>query len=183
MTQLAVVYFSGYGHTEVVAQAVAAGAAEVEGVQVTCWAVPAVDWSVLAEADALIFGAPTYMGSVPAAFKQFMDDSSKVWFQRGWQDKLAAGFTNSGALNGDKQVVLQQLQTFACQHGMLWVSFAESPTGQSPEDINRLGASTGLMTQSDNAEPHLTPPTGDRETARRFGRHVAERTVRWVRGR
>lgn len=179
---LVVVYHSGYGHTEQVARHIIKGMECVSEARPVLMPVAAIDWAVLAEADALVFGAPTYMGSVSAAFKQFMDDSSKVWFQLGWQDKFAAGFTNSGALNGDKQVALQQLQTFAAQHGMHWLSFPLQPTGLGPQDLNRLGANTGLMTQSDNESADITPPTGDRLTAEHFGRHLAERTLRWVRG-
>ena len=50
-------------------------------------------WSELAQADAIIFGAPTYMGSASAVFKQFMEAASKVWMAQGWRDKIAAGFT------------------------------------------------------------------------------------------
>lgn len=182
MTRLVVVYHSGYGHTEQVARHVLKGAAGVAGIDAVLMPVAEIDWAALAAADAIVFGAPTYMGSVPAAFKQFMDDSSGVWFARGWQDKLAAGFTNSGALSGDKQIALQQLQTFAAQHGMHWLSFPLLCEGTGPEHLNRLGCHAGLMTQADNEAPELTPPAGDRRTAELFGRHVAERALRWVRG-
>lgn len=182
MTRVAVVYHSGYGHTEQVARHVALGANTVAGVSVVLMPVAVIDWGELDAADAIIFGAPTYMGSVSAAFKQFMDDSSKTWFRLGWQDKLAACFTNSGALCGDKQVAIQQMQTFASQHGMLWVNFPLQPSGIGPDDLNRLGCNSGLMTQSENESPELTPPSGDRRTAELFGRHVAERALRWCRG-
>ncbi|AOX80185.1 hypothetical protein KAB04_00730 [Acinetobacter baumannii] len=60
-------------------------------------------------------------------FKKFADATSKVWFTRGWQDKVFAGFTNSASLNGDKQVTLIQLQTLASQHGGIWVSLGLLP--------------------------------------------------------
>lgn len=181
-SQIVVIYHSGYGHTEQVAQHIVKGIESVDGSYAHLMSVSAVDWPALAQADTVIFGAPTYMGSVSAAFKQFMDDSSKIWFQLGWQNKLAAGFTNSGALSGDKQVALQQLQTFAAQHGMHWLSFPLQPTGTGPQDLNRLGANGGLMTQSDNESASITPPAGDRLTAEHFGRHIAQCTKRWVRG-
>jgi NAD(P)H dehydrogenase (quinone) len=182
MVNVVVVFHSGYGHTEQVAMHVHKGLCSVPGVQACLMPVENIEWDVLAIADAIVFGAPTYMGSVPAQFKQFMDDSSKVWFVMGWLDKLAAGFTNSGALSGDKQVALQQLQTFACQHGMVWLSFPDQPSGVGPNDTNRLGSNTGLMTQSDNDTPAMTPPAGDRLTAERFGAHIGQRTLRWRRG-
>ena len=182
MTPMVVVYHSGFGHTEQVALCVVKGANRVAGVQAQAMSVVDVDWEVLAAAEAIVFGAPVYMGSVSATFKQFMDDSSRTWFAQGWQDKVAAGFVNSGALSGDKQVALQQLQTFAGQHGMLWVNFALQPSGTGPTDLNRLGSYSGLMTQADNEAPEHTPPQGDRDTAEAFGQHIAERTVRWQRG-
>ena len=106
--KVAIVYHSGYGHTAVVAEHVAKGAGEVPGVEAALYKVEDLaspdngPWDQLAAADAIIFGAPTYMGSASAPFKQFADASSKVWFTQGWKDKLSAGFTNSGSWSGDK---------------------------------------------------------------------------------
>lgn len=182
--RLAIVYHSGYGHTARVADLIAEGArAHVATAEVRLLPVEALDLEWLEQADAIIFGAPTYMGGLSAPFKQFMDDSSKQWFQQRWKDKVAAGFTNSGALSGDKLNALLQLAVFATQHGMIWVGQAEMQEGHGPEDINRMGSNLGLMTQSDNAPPEETPPTGDLETARRFGERIATITEALVRGR
>ena len=81
--QIAVVYHSGYGHTQRQAQHVHAGAAAVAGVTARLYDVTQLDdaaWSELDAADAMIFGAPTYMGSATAKFKEFMEVSSKRWF-------------------------------------------------------------------------------------------------------
>ena len=63
---------------------------------------PAGGWETLAAADAIVFGSPTYMGNVSWQFKSFADASSKPWYGQAWKDKLAAGFTNSASINGDK---------------------------------------------------------------------------------
>src|SRR5262249_31075003 len=103
MTHVAVVFHSARGHTRVLADAVARGAAEVPGTRVALMAVESVDWDVLARADALVFGCPTFMGGPSAAMKAFMDASShRAWATRAWKDKLAAGFTNSSGMSGDK---------------------------------------------------------------------------------
>lgn len=183
MAMVQVVYHSGFGHTQRVAEAIVAGANAIANVTAAAMPVDALDWDALAAADAIIFGSPVYMGSVSAAFKAFMDSTSKVWFTQSWQDKLAAGFVNSGALCGDKQVALQQLQAFACQHGMIWLSFSCMPEGTEPHHLNRLGSYAGLMTQSDNLPPEQSPPEGDMRTAIAFGRYMAERTLRWARSR
>lgn len=180
MASVAIVYHSGYGHTARVAEHVRLGAASVDGVSVTVMTAESPDWKMLDAADAIILGAPTYMGSVSAPFKVFMDQTSRQWLRQGWKDKLAAGFTNSGGLSGDKLGVLLQLQVFAAQHGMLWVPFPLMPTGTGPDDLNRMGSHLGLMTQSDNAPAEITPPQGDIRTAEHFGVHVAERAVLWA---
>ena len=122
MANVVVVYHSGYGHTQRVAQQVAQGAdAELLAIDAD-GNLAEGGWETLAAADAIIFGTPTYMGGPSWQFKKFADTSSKAWFSRGWQDKVFGGFTASASLNGDKGACLIQLQTLASQHGGLWVS-------------------------------------------------------------
>ena len=101
-----IVYHSGYGYTEKQAQAVAEGS---NGVLVKIneeGELSEKDWSLLDNATAIIFGSPTYMGMVSWQFKKFADASSKRWFNMDWKDKIAAGFTNSGSMNGDKGMTI-----------------------------------------------------------------------------
>lgn len=184
---VAVVYHSGYGHTEVQAKAVRDGVESIDGVTATLIKAEEAEqhWDQLDAATAIVFGAPTYMGSVSAPFKAFMDASSKAWFEHKWKDKLAAGFTNSASQSGDKLNTLVQLSVFAAQHGMVWVSLGLMPGNNSskgsPDDLNRVGSYLGAMAQS-NADQgaDLVPPQADRETARHLGRRVAEAALRWA---
>lgn len=193
MTKVAIVYHSGYGHTAVVAEHVLKGAQSVAGVnaeliQAAELASPdAGPWDKLAAADAIVFGAPTYMGSASAPMKQFMDASSKVWFSQGWKDKIAAGFSNTGSWSGDRLNTLFQFAVLAAQHGMIWVGTGIFPgynsSKGSPADLNRVGSLLGLGTQSNIDEsPETAPPASDRQTAELFGKRVAETAVRWRRG-
>lgn len=168
-----IVYHSAYGHTERVAQAIAQGATQ-QSVQVGLMSVQQIDWDLLDQADVIVLGSPTYMGSVTTEMKQFMDATSKRWKARAWQGKYAAGFANSGGLSGDKLAVLQQLCLFAMQHGMLWAGLPLMPTGHQEYDLNRLSGFLGLMTQSDNAPVEVTPPQGDLDTAVWFGDYLAQ---------
>jgi multimeric flavodoxin WrbA len=191
MTQtVCVVYHSGYGHTQKQAEAVAEGAASAEGVD--CHLIPVADleaedapaWEKLDGCDAMVFGSPTYMGSASAAFKAFSEATSGRWMEQRWAMKLAAGFTNSGSQNGDKQNTLMQFATLAAQHGMLWINLNQMPgnnsTAGSEDDMNRLGASLGAMAQSAvDAGPDVGPTKADLETARAFGAHVAACAKRW----
>lgn len=190
MAKIAIVYHSGYGHTAKQAEAVAAGVNGVAGASAQLVAlndIAAVPWDDLAAADGIIFGAPTYMGGPSAKFKEFADASSKAWYGRTWQDKVAGGFTNSASLNGDKQGTLGALSTLAMQHGMIWVSLGLLPANSSTaqrNDVNRMGASFGAMAQSDSdLGADVVPPAGDLETSRLYGARVATTALRFVRGK
>ena len=183
---IVIAYHSGYGHTEVQAKAVAEGVSEAGGAAelLSVANVEAIDWELLAKADAIIFGSPTYMGSVSGPFKTFMDASSKAWFTQDWKDKLAAGFTNSASQSGDKLNSLIQMSIFAAQHGMNWVSLGLPPGNNSsegsPEDLNRIGSYLGAMAQSNaDASAEIAPPEADRKTASALGKRVTEAAIRW----
>ncbi|KXZ73733.1 p-benzoquinone reductase [Acinetobacter venetianus] len=175
MSNIAVVYYSGYGHTKVVAetfaQTIQASLIEID----QNGEISEQAWQTLSEAKGIVFGAPTYMGSAPWQFKKFADATSKVWFTRGWQDKVFAGFTNSASLNGDKQVTLIQLQTLASQHGGIWVSLGLLPANTKEarrEDVNNLGGSVGLLVQTPSDASVDEIPTGDLETAKLYAQRV-----------
>jgi NAD(P)H dehydrogenase (quinone) len=188
MTRIAIVYHSGYGHTTKQAQAVLEGAAAVAGCTAKLYPVADLgeaQWAELDAAEAIVFGSPTYMGSASAAFKGFMEASSKVWFTQKWQNKIAGGFTNSASLNGDKLNTLVQFAVFAAQHGMIWVGAGLLPSNSSNaqrNDPNFLGSYLGAMAQSpSDASPEVAPPAGDLDTARSYGKRIAEITQRFAR--
>ncbi|MGY5811625.1 flavodoxin family protein [Rhizobium sp. LEGMi198b] len=190
--RIAIVYHSGYGHTGRQAEAVKAGVDEVEGVETLLLTVDKVDrhWDDLNAAQAIIFGSPTYMGSVSASFKAFQEATSHAVLAKGylWKDKIAAGFTTSGSRSGDKLSTLMQMVVFAAQHGMHWVGLDLPPancssTG-SEEDMKRLGFWLGAGAQANTDEgPETAPPASDLATARYLGRRVALTTLQFVRGR
>ncbi|MES2530120.1 MAG: flavodoxin family protein [Pseudomonadota bacterium] len=173
---IAVIYHSGYGHTQRVAQIVAEGAgADLIAIDAD-GNLPEGAWETLNAAKAIIFGTPTYMGGASWQFKKFADASSKAWFTRAWQDKVFGGFTNSASLNGDKQVTLQYLQTLASQHGGVWVSLGLPPTNTKAatrNDVNNLGGSVGLLVQSPSDASVTEIPQGDLDTAKLYGARVA----------
>ncbi|HEX4847446.1 MAG TPA: flavodoxin family protein [Novosphingobium sp.] len=176
MAQTVVIYHSGYGHTKVVAEAVAAGA---QGQLIAISPegdISEDDWAALDAADAIVFGAPTYMGSASWQFKKFSDATSKRWFTRDWADKVFGGFTNSASPSGDKQVTLIQMQTLASQHGGIWVSLGLAPSNHkaaTAADVNNLGGSVGLLVRSPSDASVDEVHSGDLETARLYGTRVA----------
>jgi multimeric flavodoxin WrbA len=192
MSKIAIVYHSGYGHTQRQAEAVADGAlaAGAEAVLYKADDLLSPDkgpWAELAEADAIVFGTPTYMGNVSGVFKTFMDASSKAWAAGQWKDKVAAAFTNSASQSGDKLATLQALAIFGAQHGMMWTPLG-LPAGNntskgSTADLNRLGSFLGAMAQSNADEgPDKGPIASDLATARVLGERVAKAAARWKAG-
>jgi multimeric flavodoxin WrbA len=170
MTKSVVIYHSGYGHTQRIAQSVAEGAnAQLIAIDAD-GNITESDWAALDAADAILMGSPTYMGSVSWQFKKFADASSKQWMSGAWKDKVAGGFTISANLSGDKLSTLQYFITLSMQLGMVWV-------GQTiPNDgtLNRLGSSSGLMTQVGPTSPAADIPKGDLDTAKAYGARVAQ---------
>lgn len=178
---VSIVFDSGFGHTARLAEAVAEGARRRAGTDAVLVSVREgnVPWDVLERSDAIVFGSPTYNGMFSAKLKQFFEDATKpVWNELKWRDKLAAGFTNSGAHSGDKLNALVSMALIAAQHGMIWVGLDLKPgnsasTG-SGEDLNRLGSWLGAMAQANVDEgPDVAPPRSDLLTAAYLGERVA----------
>src|SRR3546814_16587197 len=118
---IAVVYHSGFGHTEKQAQAVAEGAAAVAGARAILVPVAEAEARIaeLNAADAIVFGTPSYMGGGSGPFKTFMDATSTVWYGRGWMDKVASGFPNSATQSSAKVNTLTNLPHFAHHNGTI----------------------------------------------------------------
>ena len=179
MTKVAVVFHSGYGHTVKQAEAVAKGAngeliaIDAEG------NITEAQGAALNAADAIIFGSPTYMGTVSWQFKKFADASSKAWFSQQWKDKVFGGFTNSASMNGDKHSTLHYFMTLAMQHGGVWVGLGLLPSNAKSakrDDINYVASSAGAMMQTPSDASVDEVNAGDLETARLYGERVAKIT-------
>lgn len=178
---IVIVFHSGYGHTRKIAEAVAEGssgkllAIDADG------NLPAEGWDQLAAADAIVFGSPTYMGNVSWQFKKFADESAKVWGSQGWKDKLAAAFTNSASVNGDKQTTLYTMFTLAQQHGMLWVGTGLMPSNAKDarrDDVNYLSSFAGLATATPSDASAEEMVMGDIRTATLFGQRLRAAAAR-----
>ncbi|WEK47971.1 MAG: flavodoxin family protein [Candidatus Andeanibacterium colombiense] len=192
MSSVAIVYHSGFGHTHILAQEVARGVEDGGAQAVLLQIEPGQHefddfFGQIAQADAVILGSPTYMGTVSGPMKIFMDASAKPYFVKEWKDKLAAAFTVSASPSGDKLNTLTTLAIFAAQHGMLWIGTGQNPgnnddTSAATDAENRLGSFLGMMSQAANDSPEVTPRAGDRATARSLGRRVALAAARWGAG-
>ncbi|GAA2674794.1 flavodoxin family protein [Streptomyces aculeolatus] len=187
--KMAIAYHSGNGHTEVLAQSVQAGAKSA-GAEVSMVTVEAMDdakWAVLDEADAIVFGAPTYMGSASGQFHSFAQTTNKRWGRQAWKDKLGSGFTISACKAGDKDTTLGYFATLGAQHGMIWVSLGLLPgwhlSHESEDDLNRLGYFNGAAGTLLGDLPPEDVHKADIATAEYLGGRVAQMTAIHLAGR
>jgi len=192
MPAVAVVYYSAQGHTHALAQSVGEGASGVSGTTVELVRLQDSDiqngrWkndeqlAKLNAADAIIFGTPTYMGGYSAQMKAFIDACGGIWYQQGWKDKLAAGFTHSQGLSGDKLNTLVGLMVNAMQHSMVWIGPGLLVEGTAPEHVNRLSSYSGAMAQTFPSDAAVSE--GDKKTCAALGKRVAVAAARWAKGK
>ncbi|MDX2185591.1 MAG: flavodoxin family protein [Opitutaceae bacterium] len=181
MPTVSVVFHSGSGHTASMAEAVAAGARSVAGTTVHLLRIEPKDihegryknetvLATLTGSDAIIFGSPTYMGGPSGQFKTFADATGGIWYEQKWKDKLAAGFTVSQGLSGDKLSTLQYFFILSQQHSMVWVG-----TGLLPgeDGLNRYSFSSGAAGQAGQEPPTEKPDDLDKKTGSHLGARVA----------
>lgn len=192
MKKVAIVYHSESGHTKLQAEAVAKGAASVSGLTVELLtaseAITKID--SLDNADAIVFGSPTYMGNMASGMKKFLEVAAGKWFVQAWKDKIAGAFTNSSSYSGDKLNTLMGLMVNAMQHGMIFVGLGLFPSandssamqsieGPGPNAHNRVGSFIGPMATSFQVPAGDAPSSGDIETAELYGKRIAEMTLRF----
>ncbi len=191
MTKLLVLYYSSYGHIETMAQAIAAGAAEVNGVEVTLkqvpelvpeavakasnfktdQAAPVADPKELADYDAVIFGTPTRFGNMASQMRNFLDQTGGLWAGGKLIGKVASVFTSTGTGGGNESTILTFIPTLL-HHGMIYVGLPYAAPELTQIDEVRGGSPYGAGTI---AGPDGSRQPSDRELAlARFqGWHVA----------
>lgn len=177
MAKIAIVFHSAHGHTRALAKAISLGiAAETTNECVLLDLLEQQEnfWDIIKSADAIVFGSPTYMGTVSATFKAFMDATGRFWLHQPWKNKVAAGFTISTSESGDKLGTLTAMMVFAMQHGMIWVGqdHVGSVYTKDGMQINQSGSWVGLMARS-NPDKSKLIFDGDFKTAVQFGERVA----------
>lgn len=196
MAKVHIIFYSTYGHVWRLAQAVAEGAESVGGTQVDifrvpetlsdeilgkmgalearrAWAhVPVADPKRLAEPDAVIIGAPTRYGAVPAQMRAFLDATGGHWVSGALIGKLGSGFTSTASQHGGQETTLLTLATFFFHQGMVVAGVPYSSkellnmaemTGGSPYGAGTVAGPQGERLPSDN----------ELAIARAQGKHVA----------
>jgi NAD(P)H dehydrogenase (quinone) len=197
MARVLVLYYSSYGHVEVLARAVAEGAAEVPGAEVAVKRVPELvpdevarasglklDQQApiatpgeLADYDAIIFGTPTRFGNMAAQMRNFLDQTGGLWFQRKLVGKVGSAFCATASQHGGQETTLTSFHTTLLHHGMIIVGLPYSWEGNATMDGISGGTPYGI-TSITGGDGSRMPSANELEGARFQGRHVTEIATR-----
>jgi NAD(P)H dehydrogenase (quinone) len=192
MPKILVLYYSSWGHIETMAKAVAEGAGQVEGAEVTIKRVPELvpeevaknahmkldqeapvaEPGELADYDAILFGTPTRFGNMASQMRNFLDQTGGLWAEGKLIDKIGSVFTSTGTGGGNETTITSFWNTLA-HHGMVIVGMTyASPELADLEDV--MGGSpygAGTIAGSDGSRQ---PIDKELSLARAQGKRVAE---------
>jgi NAD(P)H dehydrogenase (quinone) len=193
MTKVLVLYYSMYGHIETMAGAVADGAREVDGVEVTVkrvpelmpreaaekagakldQAAPEAQPAELADYDAIIVGTPTRFGNMAAQMRNFWDQTGGLWAKGALIGKAGSVFTSSGTQHGGQESTLLATHITLLHHGLVIVGLPYSCAAQMGLDEIKGGSPYGASTIA-GGDGSRQPSEQELGMARFQGRHVAE---------
>lgn len=198
MAEILVLYYSMYGHTETLAQAVAEGAGSVDGASVQLMRVPELmppkiaekagaklDQAapiakpmMLADYDAIIFGTPTRFGNMCSQMRNFLDQTGALWVSGALDGKIGSVFTSTGTGSGNESTILSFYNTLI-HHGMLIVGLEPNTPEFKELSEMRGGSVYGAATIAGTGAGNDRQPTASELTmGTRQGRRVAELAMR-----
>lgn len=198
-TKVFVVFYSSYGHTYKLAEAVASGAREVEGVEVSLFQVPElVPESVqaasgmlaarkafahipvikpeqLAEAHGILFGTPTRFGNMSAQMRNFLDQTGGLWMKGALVGKVGSVFVSTGTQHGGQESTILSFHITLLHHGMIVVGvpYAEARLLNMSEITGGTPYGATTLAGTDGSRQ---PSDNELAIARFQGRYVAEVT-------
>lgn len=199
-TKVVVIFYSLYTHTWQLAQAIAEGAKEVDGVEVEMYQVPEllpddvigkmgaaqpkdamkdiptitpeIRKQVIKSADAIVFGSPTRFGSMTAQMKMFFDGLGGLWFENACVGKIASCFTGSGTQHGGNETTIMSMLAPLLHLGFLYVGLPYSCKEQ--KEINEVsGGSPYGATFIAGSDGSRAVSANEKACARFQGKHVA----------
>lgn len=202
MAKILVLYYSSYGHVEIMANAIADGARSVSGTDVVIKRVPEtvpedvarksgmkLDQQApiatveeLPEYDAIIFGSPTRYGSMCAQMRNFIDRTGGLWAKGALIGKVCSVFTSTATQHGGQETTITSIHTTLLHHGMIVVGVPYSCQALSNMDEISGGSPYGAGTIA-GSDGKRMPSQNELEIARFQGNHVAGITVSLLAGR
>jgi NAD(P)H dehydrogenase (quinone) len=190
MADILVLYYSRYGATAGMAQHIARGVEEIEGMQARVRTVPAVSTVCEATEDSipaegapyvsvddlrecagLALGSPTRFGNMAAPLKYFLDSTGSLWLSAGLAGKPAAVFTSTSSMHGGQETTLLSMMLPLLHHGMLILGIPYSETDLLHTDAGGTPYGASHLAGPDNRNP-LTE--AELRLCRALGRRLAE---------
>ena len=201
MPSTLVLYYSSYGHVEVMASAVAEGAREISGMDVDIRRVPELmpeeaaknagvklDQAApiaapddLVAYDAIIVGTPTRFGNMAAQMRNFWDRTGGLWAQGKLIGKLGSVFTSTGTGGGQETTITSTWNTL-CHHGLIIAGLPYASAGLQDVSAVRGGSPYGAATIA-GGDGSRQPTQAELELATDQGRYVAGIAAALARGR
>ena len=149
-----VLFFSKSGNTKKLAEHVAEGVNEVDGVQAVVRSTAEVTRDDFLNSAGIIAGSPVYFGLMAADLKRVFDEF--VGLRKRMENKVGAAFVTGGGVAGGMETTIMSIMQCMFIYGMIVVGDPMAATGHYG------AASVGLPDQQ----------TGD--NGRKLGRRVAE---------
>ncbi|MES1982390.1 MAG: NAD(P)H:quinone oxidoreductase [Pseudomonadota bacterium] len=195
-TKIQVIFYSMYGHIYKMAEAVAAGADEVDGTEVTLLQVPetmsdaalekagaklprqafahikTAEPDHLAEADGIIFGTPTRFGNMCGQMRNFLDQTGGLWMKGSLVGKVGSVFTSTATQHGGQETTLTSFHTTLLHQGMVIVGLPYAEARQMAMHEITGGSPYGATTIT-GGDGSRQPSENELAMARFQGRHVA----------
>lgn len=205
-TKIAIVFYSMYGHVYQLAEAVAAGARRVAGVDVTVSQVPELvpeavleksgalqarqqfahvpimEVNQLADADAIIFGTPTRFGNMAAQMRNFLDQTGGLWVKNQLVGKVGSVFTSTGTQHGGHETTITSFHSTLFHLGFIVVGVPYIEAGLQEMGEITGGSPYGAGTLA-GVRGERQPSANELAIATYQGQHVAEITRALVLGR
>jgi NAD(P)H:quinone oxidoreductase type IV len=205
-TRIQVVFYSMYGHIYKMAEAVAVGAREATDTEVTLYQVPElapddvleksgakavraafahvpiIQPDQLADADAIIFGAPTRYGNMCAQMRNFLDQTGGLWLKGALIGKVGSVFTSTATQHGGQETTITSFHSTLLHLGMVIVGVPYSEQRQMKMDEITGGSPYGASTIS-GGDGSRQPSENELGIARFQGKHVATIAGQLKRGR
>jgi NAD(P)H dehydrogenase (quinone) len=199
-----VVFYSTWGHIYRMAEAIAEGARQVSGAEVSLYQVPELmpddmlekfhakqaraafakvplaSVDKLPEADAIIFGTPTRFGNMAAQMRNFLDQTGPLWQKGALVGKVGSVFASTGTQHGGQETTITSFHSTLLHHGMIIVGVPYTEPGLLNMSEISGGTPYGATTLA-NADGSRQPSENELKIARHQGKHVAEIAAKLVR--
>jgi NAD(P)H:quinone oxidoreductase type IV len=202
--KIQIIFYSMYGHIYAMSEAIAEGARQVAGADVSIYQVPELvpeealvrtgakaardkfahipvaKPDIMAEADAIIFGTGTRFGNMTAQMRNFLDQTGQMWAKGTLIGKVGSVFTSTATQHGGHETTITSFHTTLLHHGMIIVGVPYSCAGLTNMAEITGGSPYGAGTFS-GPDGSRQPSQNELDIARFQGKHVAEITAKFIR--